>query len=345
MWLHGGLIALGVVTVAISLVGQVSRLVIVHRLLPWFRLSLRRFDRSLIRAYTSASGMYSIVQIADAVIGLSDVLIVGAVAGVRPAAIYGVASRLGAFPWRIVQPRTTLLFPKASQLAAREDWAGLRESTDEVVRVVQYLSIPAAIALGFLAGPTIEAWVGPLYREAAGVIGLLCLGGVVQAWALPLRNALQGSGRTGLVALLYGIEAVLHVALGFALTSRYGVLGMAEAALIAIVVMEGMLMLPLAYRRIGDSFPRRASRAVRTLLLPALATGGLGWVLGRSGGPLYVFTDTHGRILGLIGVAAAGIVLMIVFYAVLLVSLPSVERRQVLARCQVSLGRIAARLH
>ena len=43
---HGGLIALGVVTVAISIVGQVVRLVMVHHLLPWFRLSLRGFDRS-----------------------------------------------------------------------------------------------------------------------------------------------------------------------------------------------------------------------------------------------------------------------------------------------------------
>ncbi len=57
LWLHGGLVALGIVTVAISLVGQVSRLVIVHRLLPWFRLSLRRFDRGIVRTFTSASGL------------------------------------------------------------------------------------------------------------------------------------------------------------------------------------------------------------------------------------------------------------------------------------------------
>jgi len=345
LWLHGGLIALGIVTVAISLVGQASRLVIVHRLLPWFRLSLRRFDRSLIRSFTSASGLYSVVQIADAVLGLTDILIVGAVAGVQAAAIYGVAQRLASLPLRTVQPRTTLLFPKAGQLAARDDWPALRESTEAVVHFVQYLSVPVAIALGFLAGPTIEAWVGPLYREAAGVIGLLCLAGVVQAWALTLRNALSGSGRPKLVAVLYGTEAVLHVALGVALTSRYGLLGMAEAALIGVVVMEGMLMLPLAYRRLGDSFARRAVRALRTLFLPALVTGGLAWVLGRSGGPLYVFTDTHGRVLGLVAVAAAGLALMIVFYALLLVSLPSVQRRQFLARCQVSWGRFTARLH
>ena len=118
------------------------------------------------------------IQLADAVISLSDVLIVGAAAGVRAAAIYAVAQRLGLLPVRIVQPRTTLLFSKAGELAARDNRSGLRDSTDEVVRYVQYLAIPAAIVLGFLAGPTIEAWVGPLYREAATVIGLLCLAAV-----------------------------------------------------------------------------------------------------------------------------------------------------------------------
>ncbi len=342
---HEGLIALGVVTVTISLAGQVSRLVMVHRLLPWFRISLRRFDRSIVRSFSSASGWYSIVEVSEAVIGLSDVLIVGAAAGVRAAAIYAVAQRLALLPLRIVQPRTFVLFTKAGQLAARDNRSGLRESTDEVVRFVQCLSVPAAIALGFLAGPTIEAWVGPLYREAAPVIGLLCLAAVVQAWALALKTAINGAGRPTLVAIVYGIEAVIHVALGIALASRHGALGMAEATLIGVVLMEGMLMLPLGYRLLGDSFRRRAFRTVRVLALPALVTGGLAWALGRGGGPLFLFTDTHGRIAGLTAVAAAGVVLMVVFYALLLVSLPSLQRQQLLVRARVSLGRFTARLH
>lgn len=345
LWLHGGLIALGVVTVAISLVGQVSRLIIVHRLLPWFHLSLRGFDRGLLRMFSLASGWFSIIQVSDAIVSLSDVLIVGAVAGVRAAAIYAVAQRLGLLPIRIIQPRTFVLFTKAGQLAARDNLSGLRDTTDEVVRFVQYLSIPAAIALGFLAGPAVEAWLGPLYREAAPVIGLLCLAGVVQAWASAIRVAICGAGRPQLSAILYGTEAVLHVALGVALASRYGALGMAEAALITVVVMEGMLTLPLAYRQLGDSFPRRAVRTLRTLGPPAVVTGGLAWLVGRGGGPLYVFTDTAGRIPGLVAVAGAGIALIIVFYALLLVCLPAAQRQRFLARGRVFLGRFTARLH
>jgi O-antigen/teichoic acid export membrane protein len=346
LWLHGGLVALGIVTVAISLVGQVARLVMVRRLLPWFHISVRRFDRGLLRLFTSSSGWFSIVEVSDAVIALSDVLIVGAAAGVKAAAIYAVAQRLGLLPLRITLPRTYLLFTKAGQLAARDNRSGLRDSTDDVVRFVQYLSIPAAIALGFLAGPTIEAWLGPVYLEAAPIIGLLCIAAVIQAWAVTLRTAVNGStGRPTLAASVYGAEAVIHVALGIALASRYGPLGMAEAVLVGVVLMEGMLMLPLAYRTLGDSFPRRALRAVRNFALPGLVTGCLAWVLGRGGGPLFVFTDRHGRILGLTAVVAVGVALMIVFYALLLVCLPSTQRHDLIARSRASLGRFTTRPH
>ncbi len=345
LWFHGGLVALGIVTVAISLVGQLSRLLMVRHVLPWFHLSFRRFDFSLVKSFTSASSWYSIQQISDAVISLADVLIVGAAAGVRAAAIYAVAQRLGLLPVRIIEPRTYVLFTKAGQLTARGDRSGLAESTDEVVRFVQYLSVPTAIALGFLAGPTVEAWVGPLYHEAAPVIGLLCLAGVIQAWAHTVRTAINGSGHPTLPAIVFGIEAALHVVLGVVLSARYGPLGMAEATLIGVVVMEGMIMLPLAYRQIGDSFPRLVFRALRTMGPPAAITGGLAWVLGRGGGPLFVFTETNGRIVGLAAVAGAGIALMAVFFALLLVCLPSTQRRQLLTRTRVSLGQFTARLH
>lgn len=343
--LHGGLIALGVVTVVISELGQLSRVIMIHRLLPWFRLSLRQFDRRIVRSFTTASGWYSMVQVSDAVLNLSDVLVVGAAAGVSAAAVYSVAQRLGQLPLRVVQPRTGVLFATGAELAARDNWAGLRGTVDGVVRFVLGLSIPAALALGFLAGPALEAWVGPLYREAAPVIGLLCLAGVIQAWTQAVKVPLNGAGRPKLAAFLYGSEAVLHVGLGLALASRYGALGMAEAALIGVVVMEGLLMLPLGYRKLGGSVVPQALRALRSLALPTVVTGALAYVLGRGGGPLYVFVDTHGRIVGLLVVVAAGAALMVVFYAVFLVSAPTAQRQDFLVRFRSTLGRFSARLH
>ena len=343
--LHGGLIALGVVTVAISLVGQFSRLIMAHRLMPWFRLSLRRFDRAILKTFSLATGWYSLAQVSQAVINLSDVLIVGAFAGVRAAAIYAVAQRLALLPQRVVQPRAFLLFAKAGQLAARDNRSGLRESTDQVVGFVRYLSIPAAIVLGFLAGPAVEVWVGPLYREAAACIGLLCIAAVVQAWGQAISLAISGAGRPRLASILYGGEAVVHVGLGIVLSSRYGALGMAEAALIGAVLLEGMLMIPLVYRQLGDSLPRRLVYMVRIVGLPLVVTGALAWLVGREGGPLFAFVDGHIRIVGFVGVVVAGVALMVVFYAFLLVSLPGPERRVAVGRVRGGAGRVLARLH
>ena len=343
--LHGGLVALGLVTVAISLMGQASRFVLLHRQLPGFHLSLRQFDRGILRTYTRLSGWYSLSQISAAVIELSDVLIVGAAAGIEAAAIYAVAQRLGLLPVRIVQPRIYPLLTTAAELSARDNESGLRDRTDKVVRYVLYLSVPVAIALGFLAGPTVEAWVGPLYRKAASVIGLLCLASVVQVWALSLRTTLSGARRPRLPAVLLGLEAALHVGLGIVLASRYGPVGMAWAVLIGVVTMEAILLLPLAYRKLGDSFRRRAIGFVRALGVPALCAGVLGWALGRGGGPLFAFTDGHGRIAGLAVVGTAGLLVLAVFYGVLLASMPPVQRRPLLARSRVWLGRLRARIH
>jgi hypothetical protein len=119
---------------------------------------------------------------------------------------------------------------------------------------------------------------------------------------------------------------------------------MAEAVLIGVVLIEGMLMLPLVYRQLEDSVVGRALRTARILGLPAAVTGGLAWLVGRGGGPLYAFTDTHIRIVGFIGIAVAGAVLTAVFYALLLVSLPSEERQVFLNRMRGSFGRLRARL-
>jgi O-antigen/teichoic acid export membrane protein len=342
--LHGGLVALGIVTVAISLLGQLSRFLLVRHLLPWFRLSPRRFDRSIIRTFTTLSGWFSLLQISEAVLELSDVLIVGAAAGVRAAAIYAVAQRLGLLPLRIVQPRIYPLFTTVAELTARDNDVGVRASTDEVLRFVQYVSIPTAIVLGFLAGPAVEAWVGPLYHEAASVIGLLCVAGVVQGWSWVARTALSGASRPKLPAVICGIEAVLHVLLGLVLASRYGPVGMAEAAVIGVVVMEAMLLLPLAYRQLGDTVWRKVVRAVRTLGLAALVTAVLAWFLGRGGGPLFAFIDAHGRLLGLAAVGVAGVALMGFFYAALLVSMPSVERQRLVGRSRAVIGQVTERL-
>jgi len=335
--LHGGLVALGIVTVAISLVGQIARMQMLRHLLPRFRLSLRQFDRGLVRSFTITSGWYSMVQASDAILGGSDVLIVGAAAGVRAAAIYSVALRLGQLPVRIVQPRVYLLFTQAIQLAARGDRQGLVDATQRITRFVLGLAVPAALVLGFLASPTIRAWVGPEYHEAAVVIVILCIAGCIQSWALTLRTAVNGWGMPKASGIVFGIEAVIHVGLGIVLSRSHGAIGMAIAALVGVVVMEGTIMLPVAYRKIGASMASAGGNALRSLALPALCTAGAAWGVERV---LRRFVVANQKLAGLSLVGASGLGLLVIFYFVFyFVGLRPVERVRLVAWTRSKLHR------
>jgi O-antigen/teichoic acid export membrane protein len=341
--LHGGLVVLGVVTVAISLVGQVARMMMVRRLLPGFRLSPLQFDRSMVRSFTTTSGWYSLAEVSVAVSGGADVLIVGAAAGVRSAAVYSVAQRLGQLPVKIAENRFNLLFTQAGALTARGDAKGLGLAIAQITRVVLAISIPTALILGFLAGPTVRAWVGPEYHKAAIVIGLLCISGCVQSWASTLRMALNGSGQPKVSSILLSVEAVIHVGLGIVLARTYGPVGMAEAVLISVVVMEGTLLLPIAYRRLGISMTTAALSAVRALALPVLGVGVLAWSLGRGGGFLSSFADTHLKIPSLSVVGASGLGLLAVFAALYIVTgLRAEERTRLRTWARSKLGGRAA---
>ena len=67
--------------------------------------------------------------------------------------------------------------------------------------------------------------MGPLYQEAAPVIGLLCLAPWSVAWAQAVSLSISGAGRPTLTAILFGGEAVMHVGSGIVLSARYGALG------------------------------------------------------------------------------------------------------------------------
>jgi O-antigen/teichoic acid export membrane protein len=329
--LHGSLVDLGIVTVAISLVGQFARMVMLRRLLPGFRLSPRQFDRSMVRSFTVTSGWYSLAEVSLAVIGGADVLIVGAAAGVGSAAIYSVAQRLGQLPLRIVEPRVYLLFTQAGSLAARDDREGLARALGQITRTVQAISIPSALVLGFLAGPTVRAWVGPEYHNAAVVIGLLCIAGCVQSWALTLRTALNGWGQPKVSSIVLSVEALLHVGLGIFLAQKYGAEGMAEAVLITVVVMEATLLLPIAYRRLEISMAAAGLSAIRALAVPVLVVGALAWAVARSRGFLSDFVETHEKVASLAVVGAIGLGLLIVFSAIFfLTGLRTEERHRVM---------------
>jgi hypothetical protein len=104
-------------------------------------------------------------------------------------------------------------------------------------------------------------------------------------------------------------------------------------------VMEGTLLLPIAYRRLGISMTTAALSALRALTLPVLGVGVLAWALARGGGLLTSFTDTHLKIPSLSVVGGSGLGLLVLFaFLFFLTGLGADERRRVRIWLRSKLG-------
>lgn len=247
----GGLVALGIVTVALSLAGQFSRLVLAHRLSPDVSVSPSFFDRSLIRPLAGLSAWFSVATWARVVIQRLDVVVVGLVVGVTAAAVYAVGQKLALLAEQAILPLTRTFFPHSSELAGRHSTRELGAAVQMGTRITLLVAGPLCLALAVFAEPAIRAWVGSGFDDAAIVVVFLAAATAVKALTQVAIQMLLGTGKARGPALMTGGEAVLNLALSVVLAQTMGLEGVALATLIAATAVHLGVILPFACREFG----------------------------------------------------------------------------------------------
>jgi O-antigen/teichoic acid export membrane protein len=251
MALDGGLVALGVVTVVLSLAGQLSRFLIVRRLMPGISVSPRLVDRERVRPLAGLSVWYALAELSTLVIARLDVVVVGLVVGVPEAAVYAVGQKLAFLAQQAIQPITLTFFPHASELAARRDREGLRATILTGTRVSMAVAGPITITLALLAEPTLRVWVGDDFAEGSLVVVYLAAATAVSALTRTGFEMLQGAGIARPAALVSVFEATLNLSLSIVLGRSMGLQGVALATLIAASIAQLGILLPYLGRTFG----------------------------------------------------------------------------------------------
>lgn len=335
--LGGNLVALGAATVGISLLGQLSRAVLFHRLRPGRAVSLRYFDRTLLSRLGRLSGWFMLRQLSGFVAGGIDVIIVGAVVGVEAAGVYAVGLRLASIAGNVVRPVVDVLFPHAANLTALGDQPRLRRSLMNGDRLALGVAAPVCLVLAVLAHPALRAWVGPDFTAATIVVVLLSAAAVVRSLPMTGSTLVSGSGDPKVPTLISTASGVLHIALCVVLGRIMGIEGVAIGTFAAAVLLDSAAMLVFVCRRFAIPLGRLVVAHVRAHLVPALAVVALGLYLSH--GPLWSFVSGHGRIAGMAVVGATGLGLLVVYLAAFWqTGLAGDERRVALARLAERLG-------
>jgi O-antigen/teichoic acid export membrane protein len=279
----------------------------------------------------SMSGWIAVAEFSAVIIGQLDVVIVGLISGVVAAGVYAVGLKLSQMPSRLTGPMTSVFFPHAAELAASGRRDELRRMMVAGTRIAVGMAAPLAIAIGVLAEPTIDAWVGSGFEDATLVVVYLSAAAVATALYQVPAYVLRGIGDVKLPAFFGLFEAVVNLSLSVVLALAIGPSGVALATLIARVLSQVLIAVPYACRRTESSVAGFFWEiGFRTLPASAAALG-VGLVL------------VSGGLDGLLQVTAAGLAIIVTYTAVMLVTgVTAPERRLLFAFVGRRIGREAA---
>jgi len=269
--LGGGIVPLAVAWTSISVSFQLVRWAMLRHIIPRARIRPRLVDRLRLRAAANISGWFLLSAVLQATLAACDVVIVGIVLGIRPAAVYAVGARLAKAANQSLDSLAVVFFPYASATVRNRDPGGLKEIVVDSVRVTLLVGALIALLLMVLAGPGIRAWVGPGYDTSAHVLVILAIAVGLASPVRSLGQVLQGSGNLKVVCAVSGAEVVTNFTLSVTLAHVIGPVGVAVGTLGGVLLVRLPGILVIGTRAVGVRISSIVRGAIVPHIIPAAA--------------------------------------------------------------------------
>jgi PST family polysaccharide transporter len=211
------------------------------------RVALRSTTVVAARAALAESWRLFIAGTAVTLYTTANVVFLGILSTTVQAAYYSTAEKVVRAAPRLLTPILTAVFPRISNLVARGEEARARRLTRLSLGLLFVLATLAAAALALFAEPIVHLLFGDEFEPAIGILRILAI-------TLPLSALAAGIVQLELIAHGFDREsvkvvltaAVVDVALGLFLISKYGAKGTAwTVVVVEVVALSGALY----YRR------------------------------------------------------------------------------------------------
>jgi O-antigen/teichoic acid export membrane protein len=280
LFLHRGL---GVVSIPLGLLcrsllgaasSAVNLAVTLRQLFPGSRL---RYSRSAARDLWTTSMQVFVVKLASTAVGQSDGLVVAAVADPRLTATYALTKKAADVIDLLAIRVSTSLTPALAHLAGEGHEAKTRRIIGLSIKVAGAAALLGMGGFVLFNRAFVQQWVGSELYGGARLTLLLGVAGALHIVGSALDGAVFSQGETALPSRTSLLEAALRIPLAIGLCARFGIEGVAAAAVLAAlpsgIFWQGRWLL----RRFGVSLRRVARRALQLLAVCAvpLAAGTL----------------------------------------------------------------------
>jgi O-antigen/teichoic acid export membrane protein len=294
-----GLIAVALGTAICSVVMHPVRWAMLRRVDPDLHLSVHLISRRSLSLVSRVSGWFLLADVAAYLSYTTDLVLVGAVLGIKAVALYAIGSKLALLAQKALNEASTVLLPEAATISRNGLHSAMAALLLDGTRLTMLIGIPLSLLTTILAGPAIRAWVGRGYDGSIVVLIVLTLDSAFRTIANPAESIVIGAGRVRTYALWMTVQAVVNVAITLTLIFSVGISGPAIGTLVGTALIITPAFVIISGRVAGLSIATFLRGAVLPHLAPAVIAGVV-LLLGRH-------LAGEGR-LQLVLVASAGLV-------------------------------------
>lgn len=324
-----GLVAVVWLRVLLSLLNAALLARSIRALLPGLRWQPPQ--RDIVRGMSGFSAYAFLSRVAALSYAHGDKLIIGAVVGMKPLAVYAVAATVGNRVLGLMYRVSAVLFPAASALAASGDDARLRAVYLKLGRYVVYVNLSALLLIGVFAEPLLRHWIGAEYSAGGTlVLQLVALGQFVDSLTNLPSLVNDGRGHPAVSGLFAITRALLGLAAVYALVVHHGITGAAWGHLLSAVVMTTAFVLYVHGRTVPVRMRDVIARGWMAPMLGASAVAALTWL---------AYQQSTGQVAELL-LLIAGATVLLAMYGWQVVLLPD-DRRMAAQWLRRRFGRVA----
>lgn len=271
----GGIVGLAAVQLGVAIVGGLIGAVIALYLLRKIGMPLRLVKlsarrRVALRRRVFGYGWYVLVNnIGQKLIFASGAIVTALFLPIAAVTPYAIAATLIDSLRSLIAMTASVFNPLTSQLHALGRGKQLAQVLATGCKLAVLIAIPVALSFVLLGDIFIALWMGPEYRQPAGMVLLvLAAAQIISAPHHIVSSVLYGISQHKVIAAVRITEAGVNLVLSTLLVQRLGVVGVALGMAIAHVISVGAILPYRACRVVGLSLPRYY---VATLLRPGLA--------------------------------------------------------------------------
>lgn len=222
----GGLLAIGLITVALNLLSYISHTFLAFRTIR-LPLGLRFVDPATFRRMIIYSSVTFVIMIAERLRFHSDAVVIGIFLSSQAITYFAIAGKLVEYTTWVVQVMAQIFTPMSSQFDAGGDIRQLQKVFLQGNRACALTIVPMCAILIVLGKSIIEVWVGAQYASSYLILLLLIVPKTLYLAQAASTKILFGMGRHGMLALVLAVEGVANLCLSIFLLRRLGIVGVA----------------------------------------------------------------------------------------------------------------------